>query len=259
MPTISVRDLQRNAKDIFDAMEQNGAPLVITRRGLPVAALVAIDPDEAEAYLLASAPELVENRRRAENAVAEGRTTSLTEALLEFGGEADREPEQEPDQVSEIAGTWMELTQLMGSSLVDEVESRAGRYTKSVTQQALQAAGLAEDPDDELYGQRLDHLQALNERLFLLRFRDEILRVTQERLAAISGGTVALFESIAGDEGGLVGRRQTTNALDVVEKSVAKLYRRIIRDSGQFDDPEVSFKLIESGLQVGIASVLLPD
>lgn len=83
MASISVRDLLRQAKPVFDQIERDQAPVLITRKGRPFAALVPVDPEHAEALTLSAAPELIENRNRARNARAEGRTKPLEEPLDE--------------------------------------------------------------------------------------------------------------------------------------------------------------------------------
>jgi prevent-host-death family protein len=83
MASISVRDLLRKAKPVFDQIERDQAPVLITRKGRPFAALVPVDPEAAEAMTLSAAPELIENRNRAKNARAEGRTEPVEEPLDE--------------------------------------------------------------------------------------------------------------------------------------------------------------------------------
>lgn len=256
MSTISVRDLQRNAKVIFDALEEDGVPLVITRRGLPVAALVAVNQQEAEAYLLASAPELIENRNSAEKAGLEGRTIQLSEALLEFEDETLEIPLLEPNQQSEwtpnLAVTWTGLAPLIGSRLVDVFEKEAVQFTEEVTKKTLYAVGKAEGTELGEHGKWQVHIQQLNERLFGLKFRDEILRVTQERLSAVSGGALAVSD--IGTEG-LVGRRQFDDAFKEVAQSVDTLNNVLLVHSTKHDDPGLTYQLLESGLQGGIASI----
>jgi prevent-host-death family protein len=262
MATITVRELARHAKEVFDELETSGNPLVITRNGLPVAALVSIDQQEAEAYLIASAPELTGNRKNAEAAILEGRTIPLAEALLEFENEPEENTAREPELVDAAderqavepgwALEWTELAPLIGSSLVGEVEREAVQFTEEVTRKALQAVGAADGPDSGEQEKRQEELQQLNERLFGLKFRDEILRVTQERLSAISGGDL---KGVDAGSDRLVGRHQTDAAFKVVAVSVGKLNRTLIAHSAKQDDPFVAYQLLESGLQGGIASL----
>ncbi len=46
MPRITVSDLQRRGAEIFDELEQTGKPVVIFRRGLPVAVLRSLKEDD---------------------------------------------------------------------------------------------------------------------------------------------------------------------------------------------------------------------
>ncbi|WP_113716937.1 hypothetical protein [Arthrobacter dokdonensis] len=147
---------------------------------------------------------------------------------------------------------WTELAPLIGPSLVGEVERKAAQFTVEVTRETLQAVGAAESPDSGEREKWQAALQRLNEHLFGLKFRDEILRVTQERLSAISGGVLKGVD-IGSDR--LVGRHQTDVAFKVVEVSVGKLNRTLIAHSAKQDDPFVACQLLESGLQGGIASL----
>lgn len=77
MAKVTMRELLRNAKLVFEQMEHDQAPVLITRDGVPCAALVPVDPADAEAMILAAAPNLIADRDRARNAAAEGRTLPL--------------------------------------------------------------------------------------------------------------------------------------------------------------------------------------
>ncbi len=46
MPRITVSDLQRRGAEIFDQLEETGKPVVIFRRGLPVAVLRPLKEDD---------------------------------------------------------------------------------------------------------------------------------------------------------------------------------------------------------------------
>jgi prevent-host-death family protein len=94
MPVVGSRALQRDTKEILDGIEEDGQPVVIARRGRPVAALIPIDQEEAERLVLAAAPQFVESRRRAEHAHQEGRTRPIEEIAQELGIEGDGEIER---------------------------------------------------------------------------------------------------------------------------------------------------------------------
>ncbi len=87
MTAIGVRDLGRNPSKILDELAEGRRPILITRRGRPVAVLTPIDPDEVEDQILAHAPEFVADRAEADADLREGRTVPLSKLLSEFGEE----------------------------------------------------------------------------------------------------------------------------------------------------------------------------
>lgn len=74
MGTIGIRDLSRNASRVIDQVSSTGSPMIVTKHGRPVAALVAVDPEALEDFVLATAPEYVAARRTADGDLAAGRT-----------------------------------------------------------------------------------------------------------------------------------------------------------------------------------------
>jgi prevent-host-death family protein len=81
MATVSIRDLANNASAVVAEVEASGRPAVVTKRGRPVAAVVPIDPEKLEDFVLANAPEYVDDRRAAEADLKAGRTVSAEEFL----------------------------------------------------------------------------------------------------------------------------------------------------------------------------------
>ncbi len=77
MSTIGVRELAKNASSIINDIEQTGKPALITRRGRPVAYMLAVDSEEFEDFVLAHAPEFVEGMATANAELAAGETVSL--------------------------------------------------------------------------------------------------------------------------------------------------------------------------------------
>jgi len=84
MPTVSIRELANNASGVIASVADTGRPTVITKHGRPVAAVVPIDQDELEDFVLANAPEFVAGRAQADADLAAGRTRSLDEVLAEL-------------------------------------------------------------------------------------------------------------------------------------------------------------------------------
>ena len=65
MKTISVRDLQKNIKDVVDSAQRDR--IVVTRRGAPAAVLLGVQGKDWETVILGTSPafwELIEARRK---------------------------------------------------------------------------------------------------------------------------------------------------------------------------------------------------
>jgi prevent-host-death family protein len=72
MAVVNVRDLQRNPARVLHDLEESGRPVFVTRNGRPVAVLMPVDEDALLDYVLANAPEFVENMRQADKEIARG-------------------------------------------------------------------------------------------------------------------------------------------------------------------------------------------
>ena len=70
---MSIRDLANNASAVVDEVAKSGRPAVVTRYGKPVAAVVPIDQDALEDWVLANAPEFVADMATADAEIAQGR------------------------------------------------------------------------------------------------------------------------------------------------------------------------------------------
>ena len=55
VPTVSIRDLANKASAVVDEVAKSGKPAVVTKRGKPIAAVVPIDPDALDDWVLANA------------------------------------------------------------------------------------------------------------------------------------------------------------------------------------------------------------
>lgn len=88
MSTVSIRDLANNASRIIQGVNETGRPTVVTNRGRPVAAVIAIDEHELEDFVLTNAPEYARGRADADAELAAGTTRSLTAVLAELDDEA---------------------------------------------------------------------------------------------------------------------------------------------------------------------------
>ncbi len=84
MPTISIRELARRSSRIVDDVVSSGRPAIITRRGKPVSAIIAIEPDELEDFVLANAPEYAAATRNADADVKKGRVRGAADVFDEL-------------------------------------------------------------------------------------------------------------------------------------------------------------------------------
>lgn len=74
---VGIRELKNKATQILRSVEERGSPVVVSRHGRPTALILPIDSPEAEDYVLAHAPEIVESLRQADRDLEEGRTVTL--------------------------------------------------------------------------------------------------------------------------------------------------------------------------------------
>ena len=81
MGTIGIRELSRNASQVIDQVSSTGSPMIVTKHGRPVAAVIAVDPDALEDFVLAAAPEYIAARRVADADLAAGRTRPAAAVL----------------------------------------------------------------------------------------------------------------------------------------------------------------------------------
>lgn len=84
MPTISIRELARRSSRVVDDVVTSGRPTIITRRGKPVSAMIAIDPDQLEDFVLANAPEYAAAMREANADLKKRRTRSAAKVFAEL-------------------------------------------------------------------------------------------------------------------------------------------------------------------------------
>jgi len=84
MATISIRDLGRHPSQVIDEVVRTGRPAIITRHGRPVTAMVAIDPDGLEDFVLANAPEFARSRQDADADLRTGRSRPADDVFAEI-------------------------------------------------------------------------------------------------------------------------------------------------------------------------------
>ena len=88
MGTVSIRDLARETSKVVDEVAKSGRPMLVTRRGKPIAAVVPVDPDALEDFVLENSPSFVRAVKAAKRELSTGRTRSATEVFEELEGES---------------------------------------------------------------------------------------------------------------------------------------------------------------------------
>ena len=85
MAAVNVRELARNTSKVIGDVARRKRPTIITRGGRPVAAVVPIDADALEDWILANSPEFVQGMRKADKELRLGQTVGMDEAFASLG------------------------------------------------------------------------------------------------------------------------------------------------------------------------------
>ena len=91
MAIVNIRELSRRTTAVLTAVVTTRRPAIIMRNGAPVAAVVPIDTETFEDYVLATAPEYVSGMAAVDREIAAGTFTGrpLAEVEAEIAGMAD--------------------------------------------------------------------------------------------------------------------------------------------------------------------------
>lgn len=82
MPTVSIRELANQTKAVIEEVARSGRPALVTQRGKPVAALVPLDLEALEDWILADAPKYAASMAEAEGELAGGDRGRLLDEVL---------------------------------------------------------------------------------------------------------------------------------------------------------------------------------
>jgi prevent-host-death family protein len=85
---MGIREFARHVSRHVERVEKTGRPLVLTRHGKPVAAVIALDAETLEDFVLAHAPDLAASLREANRELARGDTRALEQTLAELDRDA---------------------------------------------------------------------------------------------------------------------------------------------------------------------------
>lgn len=86
MSNVTIRELGRNPSAVVAKTLRSGRVTFVLRSGRPVAALLPLDPEAFEDYVLANAPEFVASMRQADKELRTGKTRSAEEVFAELEG-----------------------------------------------------------------------------------------------------------------------------------------------------------------------------
>lgn len=81
MPVVNVRKLARETSQVISAVQTTRRPTLVTRGGRAVAAVVPVDPDLLEDWILANAPEFTQAMAEGDRELRSGKTVSFEEYL----------------------------------------------------------------------------------------------------------------------------------------------------------------------------------
>lgn len=114
--TVSIRELQRDTSGVVRRVTRTGRPAIVTNRGDPVVAVVPVDPDALEDFVLANSPSFVRAMREADAALEAGRVRPASEVFAELGQEREDEPaatERDLQPVAALTAREREVLELL--------------------------------------------------------------------------------------------------------------------------------------------------
>ena len=81
MAVVNMRELARSTSRVVDSVHRSGKAALVTRGGRPVVAMIPIDEDAIEDWVIAHSPTFVASLRTADADLGRGRAISLDEFL----------------------------------------------------------------------------------------------------------------------------------------------------------------------------------
>jgi prevent-host-death family protein len=173
---IGIRDLVRKTTDILGRVEAGNEPFLITRHGKPVAALVPVDPSQAERYVLASSPDFLQLRN--EVAAEPQAVTPLEEVGAELG--------IEPESPEQLLPTF--VYSMFTKDVVDQLETEATNGFADLSDSVMKTAqesGLIRQPSDA------ERVRELNYTLFSSVFNKAVADSVAVNVEDVAAGVEA--------------------------------------------------------------------
>ncbi|MBK5092014.1 MAG: type II toxin-antitoxin system Phd/YefM family antitoxin [Actinobacteria bacterium] len=89
MITVGIRELKNRTSEYIRRVRSEG-PLIITSNGRPLAAMIPLEPEEVEDFLIAHSPRVKEAIRKGLRDIEKGRTFAVDELIEETEEELGR-------------------------------------------------------------------------------------------------------------------------------------------------------------------------
>ncbi|HEV2249753.1 MAG TPA: hypothetical protein VGT60_04520 [Candidatus Limnocylindria bacterium] len=77
MAVVNMRELARSTSRVVDSVHRSGRAALVTRGGRPIVAMIPIDQDALEDWIMAKSPGFVASLRKADADLRAGRASSL--------------------------------------------------------------------------------------------------------------------------------------------------------------------------------------
>jgi prevent-host-death family protein len=221
MAVIGIRQLSRETSRVIKEFEETGEPVILTREGQPIGALMPVDQSQLEDLVLATAPEFRASDDPAEANAEQDRTRSLEDAARERGiGLPSREEAVaeigEEDEIPAVVDAiptahlryateheLVPLSKVLSGPVVGRMVSDASEEIGALSDEALGAIGRAEhgEPGENEVRELTELTAAVYGRLFTRYFAGQLTRGRGEEALEVS-------------------RLQTRNAMRLLNKSL---------------------------------------
>jgi prevent-host-death family protein len=190
MAIVGIRQLSRETSNVIQEFERTKEPVIVTREGKPIGALVPVDEQQVEETFLASLPEMRERHESAVKELEGGQARSIEEVAaergIELGGAGDPAEEGEPpSRTSEVGeepavpvvalreaseAELAPLREILMPAVAGRIMSGANEDIARLSADALE--GIGEDQE----GEEPSEVAALTARLYGHYFRQRFLR-----------------------------------------------------------------------------------
>jgi prevent-host-death family protein len=191
MAIVGIRELSQQTSRVIREFEDTGEPVVVTREGRPIGALVPISQRQVEDLVLATAPQFRADHVAAQEDVAAGRTRSIEEIADERGVELPA-PEVDEGEVVEVQVEPLQravevefspLSEVLAAPVAGQILSEANEEVGSLSGEVLGAISTeAQDaPAEEEELEVIELTAAVYGRYFRHRFLEEIAKAGAEQ------------------------------------------------------------------------------